>query len=216
MNVLRQGMAISVGFWAIYYIVNYHFTRYAVAVVLATLIHSSAVILFILPVILWVQKKRTVYLCVFILAILYLATASAVTILYYLQDIHWSFARLYWYLTWENIKQFNLKHVYYLYLVIIAIYLYLYESLSIELRRYSLVFLSILVLMVLFRSDDFIVDRFSFYFIPVAVILYVNLYKVLKVNRNNLYKTLFIFLPFMWLGKSAYQFNLWWILGIVR
>lgn len=215
-NLLRQGMAISLGTLAIYYVVNNYFFRYFLAVLLAMMIHSSAVILLILPFVLLVQRKWTVYAWVFILLSMYILSISIVSALYYMQGLHWSISRLYWYLTWEDARQFNLKHVYYLYLGMIGIYLYFYERLTIQFKRYTLVFLSVLLLMVIFRVDDFIVDRFSFYFIPIAVVLYVNLYYILGIYRSNFYKLFYILLPFLWLAKSAYQFNLWWILGIVR
>lgn len=215
-NILRQGMAISVGFLSTYYLVNNKLKYYLLSVLLAIFIHFSAFILFLIPLILKIKTQDFVVKYVILMFFLYFGPISAVDFLYYLKGIHWSIDRIYWYLTWERLKPFDLKHVYYLYIGIIIIYLYKFNSISLQLKRYFLSFSTLLLVIILFRDDDFVVDRFSFYFIPLVIVLYVNLFKLLGIKRNKFYIFIFILLPFLWIFKSIYQFNLWWILGIMR
>jgi len=214
-NLLRQGMAISIGFLAIYFLVSAQIKRYFIFVFISIFIHSSAVILLIPFFLLKFKNKFYIILFITIIVCLYMFHISIIDLLYYIHDIHWTLDRLYWYLTWDKIIEFKIKHVYYLYILLIAIYLYKFNYLDLKLKNYFLSFLSVLVIIILFRNDDFVVDRFSFYFIPIAVVLYLNLYKLFNI-RNKFYLFIFILFPFLWIGKSLYQFNLWWILKEMR
>lgn len=215
-NMLRQGMAISIGTIAIYNAVSSNYLKYFVFSLISLFIHSSAVILFLVPVLLLIKEKQVAWLVFFILAFLFFLDFSIQPFLSELKGFHWSFQRLHWYFTWDNAVRFELKHVYYLYLILIVYCLISFDSLDPLLKRFSLVLLSIPIVVVVFRPGDFMVDRFSLYFVPIILITFVKLTTQSKVFNNGLIYKAFLCLPALWLFKSAYQFNSWWILGNIR
>lgn len=141
---------------------------------------------------------------------------SIVDLVYLVKDYHWIMDRLYWYMSWDKLTPFNLKHVYYLYAILVVVYVYKYNSLDVVQKRFFSIFLSLLFIVFLFKVDDFLVDRFSFYYIPLATYLYFNLIKIFNFKKNNIMLAVFILLPFLWIFKTSYQYNLWWIIGEIR
>ena len=215
-NILRQGIAIGFLFLSMYYLVYSKIYRYLIFSFIAITVHSSAIVIFIMPFFLYLNNlKRTIYF-VCILLVLVISGISIVDLIYFIKGYHWIIDRLYWYMTWDKITPFNLKHVYYLYIGLVIMYIYKYNSLNTIQQRFFSLFLSLFFIIFLFKVDDFLVDRFSFYYIPLVVYLYFNLLRIYNIKDNMLLLAVFILSPFLWIFKTAYQYNLWWILGEIR
>ncbi|XDF77805.1 EpsG family protein [Aliivibrio fischeri] len=211
-NLFRQGIAIAFGTLALSYLIERCYIKYLLFVILATFTHSSAVILLLSFMLVFFIRSRC-YILIYIVCCIafYTFDLSLEQIVFHFKESHWSFARLYWYLTWNKSDLFTLKHIYYLYLFIIIIFLFVFERLNDKQVRLFLVFLTIPSIMTIFRVDDFLVDRFTFYFIPVSALLTFQLFKIFNLRTNVYVQALFVISLCFWLGKSILQFNAWWV-----
>jgi hypothetical protein len=215
-NILRQAIAIGFVFLSMYYLVYFKIYRYLFFSLIAVFVHSSAIVILIMPIFLYLNSQKIIVYFVGILLGLIISDFAIVDLLYYIKDFHWIIDRLYWYMTWDKITPFNLKHVYFLYIIVFILYIYKYNSLDMIQKRFFSIFLSLFFIIVLFKIDDFLVDRFSFYYIPLVVYLYFNLITIYKFKQKQFVLAMFILFPFLWIFKTAYQHNLWWILGEIR
>ena len=215
-NIVRQGIAISFVFLSIYYLVNFKTYKYLFFSFIAIFVHSSALVTLLMPLFLFFNTRKRVTYFVILIMILSLSGLTVTYLISLVKDVHWTLDRLYWYMTWGKLTPFKLKHVYFLYIVILLAYILRYQSLDILQKRYFSIFLSLFFIMYVFKVDDFLVDRFSFYYIPLAVFLYFNLIKIYRFKNYQFVLALFTLLPFLWIFKTAYQYNLWWILGEIR
>lgn len=211
MNLLRQGIAIGIGFLSLSYLIDRKYYLYFLCVIFSVLSHSSAVILLFPVVLLCLTRRSLVFLYLLICFIAFCIDLSWSEAIYEYKDIHWTMTRLYWYLTWPIGEVFTLRHVYIIYLVVVLIFLLIYNYLDIREKRIFLVSLSIPTVMVIFKSDDFLVNRFSLYFIPIFSVLYFKLLNVFNIRHKTFYLGWWVILPLVWLIKSIVQFDKWWI-----
>ncbi|MDD9185648.1 MULTISPECIES: EpsG family protein [unclassified Aliivibrio] len=210
-NIFRQGIAIAFGTLALSYLIEKRYIKYLLFVILATFTHTSAVILLLsFMLVFFMRSKCYIFIYIACCAVFYMLDMSLAQIVFHFKENHWSFARLYWYLTWNKSNVFTLKHIYYLYLIIIIIFLSVFERLNDKQVRLFLVFLTIPSIMTIFRIDAFLVDRFTFYFIPVSVLLTFQLFKIFNLRNNVYVQALFVISLYFWLVKSILQFNIWW------
>lgn len=218
MNILRQGVAIGLSSLAISYFFNKNYYKFLFLSLLSILSHLSGVIIFILPIFYSINlSPKKIALFFLLLTFLYFIKLS--TFIEPFVNYGFFFKQIYWYLTWEKVKPFQIKHIYYLLLVLFSIVTWLYfknfKNKTYKIGFYSL--FSIFFITAFFREDEFLVDRSSLYFFPfVVMIIFESLSFVKNFGNKLIVSYSLIFGSLLWILQSLYQFYSWWVLGNIR
>ena len=218
MNIMRQGVAISFTTLAIAYYYSKAYLKFLFLIIAAILTHVSSAIILLVPLFgIFNFKPQIIKTLILGLIILYFVKLS--TFIQPFTQYGFFLDKLYWYLTWDKIIPFKLKHVYYLFLILFLVvtvrYFRDFNNYNLKISFNSL--LSVFLIVTLFREDEFLVDRSVFYYYPLIVITVLNLVDLFnkKFNKDVVLYSM-VFGSLIWLGQSLYQFYSWWILGNIR
>lgn len=218
MNIMRQGVAISIATLALSYFFQKKILNFFLFTFLAILTHLSSIIFLLIPV-LWSLKLRPKQITVLSLGLVGLYFIKLSTLIQPLVQYGFFFDKLYWYLTWDKVMPFKIKHVYFLLMILFLIALVVHFK-NVENRKWKMGFyslLSILFVSSVFREDEFLVDRSAFYFFPVVAMITFDIFEIFKLKTNKqLVLNILIFGSLIWMGQALFQYYSWWILGNIR
>jgi hypothetical protein len=206
-NIIRQGLAISIVIYALgaHLSGKQYIGFFLIAV--ATLIHATAIAFF--PLFFLIKSDNSIS-CVkyFLILMIIMTIISVVDILDYLANFSYYFKRLAWYFHWGVSRPWEVKHAYFLIIPFVLVLYSISSRLSGQHRKIVTALVYGLFLVVVFRFEEMVADRFFYYFVPMLCVMIVDLAS--RIRPCNISYGLLYFFASMWLIKTYFlQYPNW-------
>lgn len=205
-NILRQSIAIGFFLLSISYFNDKKWLKYYIFVLLALMFHSSAIILFILPLFRLLKINKKIIIIVFSSIIFLVLIIRSLPI----NDFFITYIPVLFksdfsdlgdiYLTEENYGQNSAKIISFLIMVVLYFWVfYINYKDNLNKSKSDLLFLLIFVLLFVLNSSMPIFTRFNFYFTPFFVFLLSNFiihFSTIKLPNHKLITLVFFIFLF--------------------
>lgn len=213
-NILRQGVAIGLSILSISFFIKRCRIKAIITLLIAILFHYTALIF--LPMFIVVNKPLNKYM--FRLSMIAVLLFFNVNILSLLINILSSsnsyFQRVIWYFKWSNGDLWRVKHIYYFVLLFAAIIFVIYNKINTKNQQLSFLFLIGLGQIAIFKYEEMVADRFFYYFIPVLLILFIEVFYLhfKRLGKVNIFFISCFAITNLWFLKSyIIQYPNWFI-----
>lgn len=206
-NVIRQGLALSLFMYSVSLLSNKRVYSYWLASCIAVMTHYTAiVVVFYWAVNRLVHIKTSMYFM--ILAMVCFWFIDVVDVLSLLPADNSYIERVRYYFIWGKANPWGIKHFYYFVLLMVFAYVFLFDRFSVFEKKLFTFYLLGLLLIAIFKDEEMVADRFFYYFIPIGIVLLIAL-KDLFASKIHYFMIVY-FLMSTWFMKTYFiQYPAW-------
>jgi hypothetical protein len=209
-NIIRQGLAIAFFIYALSLLICKRRKISLLFMTTSILTHFSS--FFAMISYFFRNKYRSnKVLLILITVILLFSLIKFSDLLLPITHINPIVKKLHWYLSWQNLKPWHLKHYYYLVLGLIMVYLIFRRKMNVMPLNLMFLFYCVgFTLVFAFREEEMVADRTFYYFFFVGFYLILGIKKIVK--EKMAYYFILLLLINIWLFKTMYlQYPKWFI-----